>query len=86
MYAGLLPSSENPKDQLFYWFFRSPEESATNHVPVTLWLNGGPGSSSMIGLFVENGPIKVSQNTDKTFTVEYIDNSWVSISNMLFVD
>jgi len=40
----------------------------------------------MIGLFVENGPIKVTQNEDKSFTVTYIDNSWVAVSNMLFVD
>ncbi|OTF80121.1 hypothetical protein BLA29_013020, partial [Euroglyphus maynei] len=30
------------------------------NVPVLLWLQGGPGGSSLFGLFVENGPIKVS--------------------------
>ena len=30
--------------------------------PVLLWLQGGPGGSSMFGLFVENGPIAVDKD------------------------
>jgi len=87
MYSGLLNSNpDDPKDKLFYWYFRSPNEGLPDPLPLTLWLNGGPGSSSMIGLFTENGPLKVISNTDGVFVVDYIENSWVSVSNMLFVD
>lgn len=30
--------------------------------PVVLWLQGGPGGSSMFGLFVEHGPYIITSN------------------------
>ena len=46
-YAGYVDLS--PTSHTFFWFFeaRHNPESA----PVTVWLNGGPGSDSLIGLF-----------------------------------
>ena len=46
-YAGYVDLS--PTSHTFFWFFeaRHNPESA----PITLWLNGGPGSDSLIGLF-----------------------------------
>lgn len=43
-------------EQLFYWFV-----GAKNHhkKPTILWTNGGPGSSSFWGFFLENGPYSV---------------------------
>lgn len=37
-----------------------------NTAPVVVWLNGGPGSSSMFGNFLENGPLIITENTTAT--------------------
>jgi carboxypeptidase C (cathepsin A) len=46
-------------------------------------MNGGPGSSSMLGLFVENGPCYVHSDSNSTYLSEY---SWNNEVNMLFLD
>lgn len=64
---------------MFFWFFEAQENP--NEKPLTLWLNGGPGSDSMIGLFQEHGPCNVSES------LEAIVNpfSWNIESNMLYL-
>jgi len=52
----------NEDHNLFYWFFRHTDSKA----PLVLWINGGPGSTSMIGLFTENGPLRVKRNGTST--------------------
>ena len=42
----------------FYWFFESRSNPSTD--PVVMWMTGGPGCSSEVALFGENGPCKVS--------------------------
>ena len=58
MYAGYIPVQEK---SYFYYFVTSQNDSAND--PVVLWLNGGPGCSSLGGgLLSENGPIHPSHN------------------------
>ena len=49
---------------------------------MSLRINGGPGSSSMIGLFQENGPCRIDANGN------VINNpyAWNNASNMIFID
>jgi carboxypeptidase D len=55
-YAGTLPISDNQSDinRLWFWFFPSTNPLASKEI--VIWLNGGPGCSSLDGLFQENGP------------------------------
>lgn len=66
----------------FFWFFEarngSPEDA-----PLSIWMNGGPGSSSMIGLLQEHGPCKVRVDSNSTVLNEW---SWNSEVNMLYID
>lgn len=66
---------------MFFWFFEARTSPTT--APLALWLNGGPGCSSMIGLFQENGPCHFV-NGASTPTVN--PNSWNAYANMLYVD
>ena len=71
--------------EIFYWLFESRGEATTD--PLVIWLNGGPGSSSMLGLFYENGPFTFKNDIDmEDLTLESNPHSWNQNANLLFVD
>jgi carboxypeptidase D len=93
MYAGTLNVSINAiydDHNLFYWHFKNTSIPAdvNTGVPLVVWINGGPGSSSMFGLFLENGPIRVSRTgtTMDDFVVNPSYGSWGDIADIVFLD
>lgn len=80
----LAPVQQNYSINTFFWFIeaRQVPESA----PLTIWLNGGPGSSSMVGLFTEVGPCEVVQMSDGSYGTQPRMWGWDRSSNMLFID
>lgn len=86
-YAGTFqvgPAVGSDNHNLFYWFFRHEDENA----PLVLWLNGGPGSSSMFGLFLEGGPLRVTRTgsgIDDLKLGPAVD-SWADTYNIVFLD
>ncbi|KAK8085051.1 serine carboxypeptidase [Apiospora hydei] len=71
----------------FFWFVGAREPTSA----LTIWLNGGPGSSSMFGFFAEVGPCEVvdagadAGGQDRFATVAR-EWGWDRASNMLFID
>lgn len=60
-----------PQQSVFWWFFEARNGDPENS-PLTIWINGGPGSSSMIGLFEELGPCWINEDGG----VEYNEHAW----------
>ncbi|KAF2690181.1 carboxypeptidase S1 [Lentithecium fluviatile CBS 122367] len=80
----LEPYQQNYSINTFFWFFEARNSSDT--APLTIWLNGGPGSSSMIGLFREAGPCEVVQLPDGSYGTQPNIWGWDRSSNLLFID
>lgn len=54
--------------------------------PIILWLNGGPGSSSQLGNFMELGPHFIKPASFAPYEVVKNNYTWVRDYNVLFVD
>ncbi|XP_051872859.1 probable serine carboxypeptidase CPVL isoform X2 [Pristis pectinata] len=79
-YSGYLTVNKTHNSNLFFWFF--PAQTCPENAPVLLWLQGGPGGSSMFGLFVEHGPYVVT----KDLTLKARKFPWTSKYSMLYID
>ncbi|XP_005110584.1 lysosomal protective protein [Aplysia californica] len=78
-YSGFLDGLGTKK--LHYWFVESQNDPAND--PLVLWLNGGPGCSSLIGLLTENGPFTVQPDGK---TLQPNPFSWNTLTNVLYLE
>ncbi|KAG7663308.1 uncharacterized protein J8A68_003140 [[Candida] subhashii] len=78
-YSGYLDVEDEDK-HFFYWFFESRNDPKND--PVILWLNGGPGCSSMMGLLFELGPASI----DKNLNPKHNPYSWNNNASVIFLD
>lgn len=99
MYAGTIPLGSSPAtnasasgpeaatnasseaDEMFFIFM--PKEGGEPVDELTIWLNGGPGCSSMEGFLQEVGPISWLAGTHAPERNMY---AWTNVTNMLYVD
>ncbi|XP_077215005.1 serine carboxypeptidase II-2-like [Tasmannia lanceolata] len=81
-YSGYVTVNKESGRALFYWFFEAVEDPSTK--PLVLWLNGGPGCSSIAyGEAEEVGPFHVKPDGKTLYLNPY---SWNKVANILFVD
>ncbi|CAA0841930.1 Serine carboxypeptidase-like 33 [Striga hermonthica] len=81
-FSGYITVNEAHERALFYWFFEA--QSHPINKPLLLWLNGGPGCSSIgYGAAVELGPLRVGKKGD---ALEFNKFSWNKEANLLFLE
>ncbi|CAF9914223.1 Cell death protease [Imshaugia aleurites] len=80
MHAGHIEVNAAHNGNLFFWHFQN--RHIANRQRTVLWLNGGPGCSSMDGALMEIGPYRLKDES----TLRYNDGSWDEFANILFVD
>ncbi|XP_047340255.1 serine carboxypeptidase-like [Impatiens glandulifera] len=78
-YAGYYRLPHSRDARMFYYFFES--RRGLRNDPVVIWLNGGPGASSSIGLFYENGPYQIINHS-----LIWNDFGWDQVSNIIYID
>ncbi|GAB6033418.1 hypothetical protein CHUAL_013178 [Chamberlinius hualienensis] len=79
-YSGFITVDLDYESNIFFWFFISKHGPAND--PVLMFINGGPGTSAMFGLFGEIGPFFVNSEMN----LEKRLYNWVDNYSVIFVD
>ncbi|KAF3936640.1 hypothetical protein ABW19_dt0203395 [Dactylella cylindrospora] len=79
MHSGHIEVDPVTNGNLFFWHVTNRHIDARQRT--VIWLNGGPGCSSMDGALMEVGPYRV-----KDGKLSYNEGSWHEFANLLFVD
>lgn len=77
-FSGYLEAGNG--SHLHYWFFMSRTNVSGD--PLLLWLNGGPGASSLLGALDELGPLRLTR------AGELVENkyAWNQAASVLFIE
>ncbi|GJZ70457.1 serine carboxypeptidase-like protein 50 [Tanacetum coccineum] len=81
--SGYITINTTTGSSMFYTFYEAQNITTTlSTTPLVIWLQGGPGCSSMTGNFYELGPYRVT----KSLSLEPNPGSWNRLFGLLFVD
>lgn len=79
-FSGYVTVDDKKQRALFYYFVEAEIDPASK--PLALWLNGGPGCSSLgVGAFSENGPFRPNGQV-----LVKNDYSWNTEANILYLE
>lgn len=81
MYSGLMPIDSNDTSRALFFVFQPTVGAPVDEI--TIWLNGGPGCSSLEGFLQEVGLFVWSWGMYQPQVNQY---SWVNLTNVLFVE
>jgi serine carboxypeptidase-like clade 2 len=80
-YAGYINVDPKNNRNLFYWFVQSQGNPSKD--PLLLWLNGGPGASSLLGLLTEHGPFQPQEDGKTLLLNEF---AWNKFANIIYLE
>ena len=84
-YSGFLPADANNTVFLHYWLVTSSGDPATD--PLVVWMNGGPGCSSLEGAMYELGPFTFTgADANQLPTLTLNPNAWTTVASVLFIE
>ncbi|CAH1396528.1 unnamed protein product [Nezara viridula] len=78
-YSGFVTVEPKYNSSLYFWYF--PSKKGAENSPLILWLQGGPGASSLFGMFTEIGPYEVVGEKLQKRKI-----SWHEDYSLLFID
>ena len=89
-YSGYLAASSSKN--IHYYLVESENDPAND--PLLIWMNGGPGCSSLDGFLYEHGPYRVNvrsvvdANGDsiEEAYLKYFEQSWSKLANTLYIE
>ncbi|GMH72032.1 hypothetical protein TrST_g2554 [Triparma strigata] len=89
-YSGYLTASSSKN--IHYYLVESENDPAND--PLLIWMNGGPGCSSLDGFLYEHGPYRVNVrsvvdangNSVEEAYLEYFEQSWSKLANTLYIE
>jgi len=82
-YTGFFTVNKEHNSNLFFWYIPAKSPRTDGSTPLILWLQGGPGGSSMFGLFIEHGPFFVPS---ETLIPVKRNVTWTHSYNVLYID
>eukprot|EP01016_Furgasonia_blochmanni_P016191 TRINITY_DN1923_c0_g2_i4.p1 TRINITY_DN1923_c0_g2~~TRINITY_DN1923_c0_g2_i4.p1 ORF type:complete len:445 (+),score=80.93 TRINITY_DN1923_c0_g2_i4:78-1412(+) len=89
VYTGFLTvdtKTENPK-QLFYQLHSRLQGTTQTPAPIIIWLQGGPGESSLVANYLGVGPLRLLYDAE-SLKIKLIDNPFTlnNEAHLLFID
>lgn len=79
--SGYLTVNQSDSSNTFFWFFPA-EVPVPKDAPVLVWLQGGPGATSMFGIFDEHGPWTVTAD----LSLKPREYRWTLLANVIYID
>lgn len=87
-YSGYVTANKQAGRALFYWLVESPAHRGPESRPLVLWLNGGPGCSSVAyGSAEEIGPFHIRPDGTTLYLNPYAWNNCMCklVMHILFI-